>query len=110
MRFSWRHLLRRQHGLPVALWLLLPLTVFCLARSRLTLYLLPLFVPLALLIAQRRQADGRGMPRWPWLLVWFGLLLALRLAAAWWPTVSATARCFWPATRRTCGCPTPVTA
>ncbi|KAF1721400.1 hypothetical protein CSC76_16510 [Pseudoxanthomonas mexicana] len=70
----------------LALWLLLPLVVFCLARSRLPLYLLPLFVPLALLIAQRRQADGRGMPRWPRLLVWFGLLLALRLAAAWWPT------------------------
>lgn len=70
----------------LALWLLLPLVVFCLARSRLPLYLLPLFVPLALLIAQRRKADGRGMPRWPRLLAWFGLLLALRLAAAWWPT------------------------
>lgn len=41
----------------LALWLLLPLVVFCLARSRLPLYLLPLFVPLALLIAQRRHAD-----------------------------------------------------
>ena len=26
MRISWRHLLRRQHGLPVALWLLLLLS------------------------------------------------------------------------------------
>jgi hypothetical protein len=26
MRFSWRHLLRRKHGLPVALWLLLLLS------------------------------------------------------------------------------------
>lgn len=34
------------------LWLLLPLAVFCLARSRMPLYVLPLFVPLALLIAR----------------------------------------------------------
>jgi 4-amino-4-deoxy-L-arabinose transferase len=32
-------------------WLLLPLAVFVLARSRLPLYLLPLFAPLALLVA-----------------------------------------------------------
>ena len=63
-------------SLLLALWIFVPLLVFCLARSRLPLYLLPLFVPLALLIAQRRKADGRGMPRWPRLLVWFGLLLA----------------------------------
>lgn len=34
------------------LWFLLPFIVFCLARSRLYLYLLPLLVPLALLIAR----------------------------------------------------------
>lgn len=34
------------------LWLLLPLIVFFLARSRLPLYLLPLFVPLSLLTAR----------------------------------------------------------
>ena len=36
----------------VACWLLLPLAVFMLARSRLPLYLLPLFVPLALIAAR----------------------------------------------------------
>lgn len=34
------------------LWLALPLVVFCLARSRLPLYILPLFAPLCLLIAR----------------------------------------------------------
>lgn len=34
----------------VVLWIIVPLAVFCLARSRLPLYILPLFVPLALAI------------------------------------------------------------
>jgi 4-amino-4-deoxy-L-arabinose transferase-like glycosyltransferase len=36
----------------LACWLLLPLVVFTLSRSRLPLYLLPLFVPLALMAAR----------------------------------------------------------
>ena len=36
----------------LACWLLLPLAVFVIARSRLPLYLLPLFVPLALMAAR----------------------------------------------------------
>lgn len=40
------------------LWFLLPLAVFCLARSRLPLYLLPLMVPLALLIARRWRIEA----------------------------------------------------
>lgn len=36
----------------LACWLLLPLAVFMLARSRLPLYLLPLFVPLAVIAAR----------------------------------------------------------
>ena len=73
-------------ALLVALWLLLPLAVFCLARSRMPLYILPLFAPLAILVAQQRQRDGRSLPRWRWLLAWAALLLVLRLASAWWPT------------------------
>jgi 4-amino-4-deoxy-L-arabinose transferase len=61
-----------------------PLLVFCLARSRLPLYLLPLFVPLAL-VAARCHVDGR-LPRARWLLAWAGVLLALKLAAAAWST------------------------
>lgn len=70
----------------VALWILLPLLVFCLARSRLPLYLLPLFLPIALAIATRRAADGATLPRWPWLAGWVLALLALRVAAAAYPT------------------------
>jgi 4-amino-4-deoxy-L-arabinose transferase-like glycosyltransferase len=45
-------------------WLALPLLIFCLARSRLPLYLLPLFVPFSLLL-------GRALApcRWrPWAI------------------------------------------
>ena len=73
-------------GVLLALWVLLPLLAFCLARSRMPLYLLPLFVPLALLVARQRRQDGRALPRWPWLLAWVAVLLGLRLASAWWPT------------------------
>jgi len=70
----------------VALWVLLPLVVFCLAKSRLPLYILPLFAPLALAIAMQRQRDGLGLPHWRWLLLWGTILLTLKLAAAYWPT------------------------
>ncbi|MDI9238164.1 glycosyltransferase family 39 protein [Lysobacter sp. LF1] len=80
---------RREHDAPwllLVLWVLLPLTVFCLARSRLPLYVLPLFVPLAVTVALQRQREGRGLPRWPWLAAWSALLAGLALAAAAWPT------------------------
>lgn len=71
-------------GLLLALWIALPLAVFCLAQSRMPLYLLPLFAPLALLVA-RLHVDGR-LPRARWLLGWLALLLSLKLAAAAWAT------------------------
>lgn len=66
----------------LALWVLLPLTVFWISRSRLPLYILPLFVPLALGTArltgpfhgpQRRARAGL-------LAGWFLMLLALKWA------------------------------
>jgi 4-amino-4-deoxy-L-arabinose transferase len=36
----------------LALWIALPLAVFCLSRSRLPLYVLPLFVPVSLFLAK----------------------------------------------------------
>lgn len=69
-----------------ALWLLLPLLVFCLSRSRMPLYLLPLFLPIALLVAQQRQREGKGLPDWRWIAVWSLLLLALKVASMHWPT------------------------
>ena len=73
-------------GLLLALWVGLPLLVFCVSRSRLPLYILPLFVPLALLVARQRLGEGRGLPRWRWILGWALLLLALEFATALWPT------------------------
>lgn len=68
------------------LWLLLPLLVFCLARSRLPLYILPLFVPLAVIAAMQRHQEGRALPRWPRLALWAALLLGLQAVAGFWPT------------------------
>jgi 4-amino-4-deoxy-L-arabinose transferase-like glycosyltransferase len=73
-------------GLLLALWLLLPLIVFCISRSRLPLYILPLFVPLAVLAAQRRSLERKPLPSWRWLLPWAAVLLALKVATALWPT------------------------
>lgn len=73
-------------ALLLALWVLVPLLVFCVSRSRLPLYLLPLFLPLAVIVARQRAQEGRGESRWRWLLVWAALLLSLRVATAYWPT------------------------
>jgi 4-amino-4-deoxy-L-arabinose transferase-like glycosyltransferase len=66
-------------------WLALPLVVFCLSRSRLPLYVLPLFVPLALLLGRAldRRAPGRGT----WIVAgaWVVLLLGLKAAVAHYP-------------------------
>lgn len=66
----------------VAAWILVPLLLFCLSRSRLPLYVLPLFVPMALAIAM--QAPPRALSRMQihGLLAWVALLLGLRIAVA----------------------------
>jgi 4-amino-4-deoxy-L-arabinose transferase len=65
------------------LWLLLPLAVFLVARSRLPLYVLPLFAPLALLAA--RAVDGVLKRRYWYLLPVVGMVavLGLRITAAY---------------------------
>jgi 4-amino-4-deoxy-L-arabinose transferase len=62
---GWRALRKKlregdRDWLLLAYWLLLPLAIFFLARSRLQLYVLPLFVPLALAMA-RPLACWRGL-------------------------------------------------
>lgn len=82
---AWSTRMARQaqaRGLFVALWLLLPLLAFCIARSRLPLYLLPVFVPLALAIAAQRQHEQRQILRLAWLLAWLVLMVLLRAVAA----------------------------
>lgn len=61
------------------LWLWVPLVVFCLARSRLPLYVLPIFPPLALLVARRLPESAvfeRRLRRW--LPAWIVLLVAFK--------------------------------
>jgi len=90
---GWRVLrqkLRERNGdwLLLAYWLLVPLAIFFLARSRLQLYVLPLFVPLALAMA-------RPLARWRGLEGRRGIsaialtalaLLALKAVLAYWPS------------------------
>jgi len=57
-------------------WLLVPLTVFCLARSRLPLYLLPSFAPICLLVA-------RGMRDVRWRIPGVLLIAAWLLFLLW---------------------------
>ncbi|HVT31570.1 MAG TPA: glycosyltransferase family 39 protein [Rhodanobacteraceae bacterium] len=64
----------------VACWLVLPFAVFVLARSRLPLYLLPVFVPLALMAA--RALAPLDVSRWPTRLLLGVWCLALALARA----------------------------
>jgi len=87
VRDIWRS--RRGQGRPVAdhdlfliLWVLVPLTVFVLARSRLPLYLLPLFVPLAILAARAAARTLLRRPGW-WRLPVTGaaLVLVVRITA-----------------------------
>lgn len=64
------------------IWFALPLLIFCLARSRLPLYVLPLFAPLALLLG-KRLASRQWWWYAPWLLLlWVVILLGVKLWAA----------------------------
>jgi 4-amino-4-deoxy-L-arabinose transferase-like glycosyltransferase len=76
---------RNRDWLLLAYWLLLPLAVFFLARSRLQLYVLPLFVPLALMMARAmsgsRQVAGR---RIAWIAgLTLAALVALKVVVAY---------------------------
>jgi len=63
-RGTWhRRLSRDPDGAFLMLWLLMPLAVFLLARSRLFLYVLPLAVPIALLMGRElSRAVGERIP------------------------------------------------
>ncbi len=83
------------------LWILIPLAVFSFARSRLPLYILPLFAPLAVATARcwigwipsllesplPAQASLAGV-------FWVLLLLGIKAGLAYWPSDSDT-RAFW---------------
>ncbi len=69
----------------LVLWALIPLLIFCAARSRLPLYILPVFAPFAIAIATTRISRGLGIPRSRWLVLWVAVLLGLRLASSVYP-------------------------
>lgn len=95
VRRWWRDPASRSAEAPallLALWVLLPLLVFCVSKSRMPLYLLPLFVPLALLAARQRGGENRPAPDWRLITLWVVLLLGLKLLAAYWPTHKDAAR------------------
>lgn len=61
------------------LWLILPLIVFCLSRSRMPLYLLPLFTPYALLLANKLgRLNFNSRTGIFLLLLWIIALLGIR--------------------------------
>jgi 4-amino-4-deoxy-L-arabinose transferase len=77
----WRRWLREAPpALFLLLWFVVPLAAFCAARSRLPLYVLPLFMPLSLLIALelRRGLDfGKGRQQ-AFLCAWIAVLIGLK--------------------------------
>lgn len=78
---AWRHALAHRPGRAFLLtWLLLPLAVLCLARSRGVLYALPLAVPLSLLVARALSGPAalRGAVRLGGVAAWGLVVLALK--------------------------------
>ena len=92
---AWDGLRRRGQPRPVVntddravsrfllLWLLVPLLVFIIAQSRLTLYVLPLLVPFALWAAQRTRSLAFTRTGKILLALWLVLLLAGKVYAAY---------------------------
>jgi 4-amino-4-deoxy-L-arabinose transferase-like glycosyltransferase len=67
------------------LWLFLPLAVFFVSKSRLPLYVLPLFVPIALIIGRWIILPSRRKARVYLLVAWIVILLALKFASSLFP-------------------------
>ncbi|MDA3913722.1 glycosyltransferase family 39 protein [Oleiagrimonas sp.] len=67
------------------LWFAIPLVVFCLSRSRLPMYLLPLFLPLSLMLALdlRSRVDLTRNRQRLALAAWILVLLTLKAVAAY---------------------------
>lgn len=83
---NWRTW-RREHAMEpfLILWFVVPLVVFCLSQSRLPLYVLPLFVPLALIAALqlRHRVDLRIARQRLMLCLWLVALITVKGVAAY---------------------------
>ena len=90
-RAAWRALRQRLQSrqrdwLMLAYWVLLPLAVFFLARSRLQLYVLPLLVPLALITSRALASSPGGTDRriaWTAAVTLLALLTLKGVLAHW---------------------------
>lgn len=67
-------------------WFWLPLAILCLSRSRLPLYVLPLFAPAALMLARRAEQRGRLSLALALSILLFAAGVVLRDFIARWPT------------------------
>ncbi len=91
-RAFWSRLPGRPVALELAVWFALPLAVFLAASSRLPLYVLPLFAPLALATTRRLTGPGgwfehgSGPAARIGLAAWVVLLLAVKGGAALYDT------------------------
>lgn len=88
----WRKWLKReQTPLPdtskfLWLWLLLPLVIFMVSRSRLPFYVLPLFVPIALLLGQSLQHVDIGKKHVFLVMLWLAAMIATKALIAYAPS------------------------
>lgn len=82
--WSWREW--RPETQFLVLWLAVPLLVFFLARSRLPLYVLPLFAPIALLLARALEPCAFTPRRCLGIALSVAILFALKAALAVLPT------------------------
>ena len=76
------------------LWFLIPLVIFCIARSRLPLYVLPLFVPLALLLAGTLRTLEFKRAGMIGLGLWLVLMIAVKAAIGMYWVTDKDARLF----------------
>jgi len=78
--FSWyREKLAADHwNLFLALWIVLPFTIFFLSRSRLLLYILPLFVPISLIISRSMKSIPITRKHGYCIAIWILLLLSIK--------------------------------
>jgi 4-amino-4-deoxy-L-arabinose transferase len=67
------------------LWVILPLAVFFVSKSRLPLYLLPLFVPLALITGRLVRFRPERNVSIYLLAIWIVVLIALKFAGSLYP-------------------------
>ncbi len=98
---EWSSIRIEDRSLFLALWIGLPLLVFCLAQSRLPLYILPIFAPLSLVTTRclkRWKQDWFTFPLGPirtsFLVAWLMFLLLSKFILAVWP-VSRDTKAVW---------------